>query len=245
MQRFFVSPQAMQGKHVHFDAAQGRQMRLVLRLGPGDEVLALDGQGRCYRVALRELSKDAAWGEITGEVVVSGEPEGMVLLNLALIRGERFEWALQKGVELGVTHFRPLITQRTQRKAPGAQKWQRWQRIISEAAEQCGRATLPQLLPPCDFSEALANSRGPIIMPALAAAQPIAGVLPHLHWPVTLMVGPEGGFTAAEVAQAQEAGAHIATLGPRILRSETAALVLITLVLQALGVFQHPPTPLK
>ncbi len=237
MQRFFVPPEAIHGEQVQFSPAQARQMRQVLRLRPGADVLVLDNSGACYRVQLRHIARETASGVIVSRRQADGEPAGDLILHLALIRGERFEWLLQKGVELGVTHFRPMRTQRTVRDAPGAQKWQRWQRIIQEAAEQSQRGRLPQLLPPCSFAEALAAARGMALMPVVAAQQPLSAVLRNVRWPVTLYVGPEGGFAEAEVEQAARAGVHLVGLGARVLRSETAALVLTTLTMQALGEF--------
>ncbi|NOZ49995.1 MAG: 16S rRNA (uracil(1498)-N(3))-methyltransferase [Chloroflexi bacterium] len=243
MQRFFVPPPAIRDGKVIFSAGQSRQMRQVLRLQPGAEVLALDNSGVCYWVHLVSITKEGAEGLIRRQEAATGDPGGDLILNLALIRGERFEWVLQKGVELGVTHFQPMLTQRTVRGAPGEQKWRRWQRIIQEAAEQCQRATLPKLLPPCSFPQALAAARGQALMPVVAARQPLTAMLHNLQWPLTLYVGPEGGFAAAEVELAQDAGVHLVGLGRRILRSETAALVLATLALQALGEFDPIPLP--
>lgn len=241
MQRFFVLPQAIRGGQVHFAKAQARQMRQVLRLQPGDEVIVLDNQGACYHVRLQHLAQNQALGRILAQAAATGDPEGDLILNVALIRGEHFEWLLQKGVELGVTHFAPMITRRTVRGVPGPQKWQRWQRIVQEAAEQCERATIPRLLSPRSFTEALQEAQGVALMPVVAAQQPVSAVLHNLSWPVTLYVGPEGGFSAEEVALAQDFGINLLSLGKRILRTETASLTLMTLVLHSLGEFdQHP-----
>jgi 16S rRNA (uracil1498-N3)-methyltransferase len=240
MQRFFVSPQAIRNGHVYFAEVQARQMRQVLRLRPGDEVIVLDNQGFCYRVRLRHIAKNQAFGQILAQTAATGDPQGELILNVALIRGERFEWLLQKGVELGVTHFAPMITQRTVRGVPGLQKWQRWQRIVQEAAEQCARATIPHLLSPRPFTAALQEAQGMALMPVVAAPQPVSAVLHNLSWPITLYVGPEGGFSAEEVVLAQESGVNLLSLGRRILRTETAGLTLLTLTLHALGEFDQP-----
>lgn len=243
MQRFFVPPHAIRGGQVYFTKAQARQIRQVLRLQPGDEVWVLDNQGSCYRVQLQHTDKYQATGLILTREAATGNPAGNLIMNMALIRGERFEWLLQKGVELGVTHFAPMLTRRTVRKTPGAQKWQRWQRIIQEAAEQCRRATMPQLLPPRSFDEALQEKQGIALMPVIAAQQPVSAVLHNLTWPVTLYIGPEGGFSSEEIALAQASDVHLLSLGVRILRTETAALVLTTLILHTLGEFDQPYRP--
>jgi 16S rRNA (uracil1498-N3)-methyltransferase len=133
-----------------------------------------------------------------------------------------------------------MITQRTLRRHPGEGRWERWRRIIREAAEQSGRGKLPRLLEPISFDEALAGVQGLGILPAVMADQPVRAALAEASWPVTLFVGPEGGFDPDEVAKARAAGVTPVTLGPRILRTETAAIALVTLTMAALGELDKP-----
>ncbi len=240
MHRFFLPPAAIHGQQVTLPDEITRQIRSVLRLHPGDEIEVRDGQGLAHRVALQHLGKKEGSGRILETWPAGGEPAGEVILCLAIIRGDRFEWTLQKGVELGVTRFQPLLTQRTVRAAPGDEKWQRWQRIVREAAEQSGRGRLPRLAEPQSLDEALAARQGLTLFPALAANTPISTPLAQPRWPLTLFVGPEGGFAPAEVALAQAAGVEPVGLGPRVLRTETAAILLLTLALAALGEFDRP-----
>ncbi len=240
MHRFFLPPESFQGEQVVFSSEIARQMRSVLRLHPGEEVLVLDGRGRAFRVALTYVEKGAAGGRVLERMTATGEPAGELVLCQALSKGERFEWVLQKGVELGVTVFQPMVTRRTLRKRPGAGRWPRWRRIIREAAEQSGRGKLPRLLEPVSFADALAARQGRGLLPTVFSQEPVGVALSGVSWPVTLFVGPEGGFAPEEVAQARTAGVVPVTLGPRTLRTETAAIVMVTLTRAALGELDRP-----
>lgn len=240
MHRFFVPPSAIHGDQVRFSPDQAHQIRSVLRLRSGDEAEVLDGEGGRYRAALYYSGKNDVFAHILQTLSAGGEPAGELILCQAIARGERFDWVLQKGVELGVTHFQPIVTRRTVRRSPGEGQHQRWERILREAAEQCLRGRLPQLLPEISFEQALAQRRGLTLLPATSAARPVRQALVGAAWPVTLFVGPEGGFDPAEVALARTAGVDLVGLGPRVLRTETAAVVLLALVVSALGELDRP-----
>ena len=240
MHRFFVLPHAIQGQQVRFSPEQTHQFRSVLRLRSGDEVLALDGLGLCYRVTLESMGKNETLGRILETMPAGGEPDGNITLCQAISRGERFDWVLQKGTELGVTRFQPMVTQRTVRRSPGDNQRQRWERILREAAEQCGRGRVPDLAPELSFEEAVAQRQGLALLPSTGATLPARQVLDRATWPLTLFIGPEGGFAPEEVTLAREAGVLPISLGPRTLRTETAAVVLLTLVMGALGELDRP-----
>jgi 16S rRNA (uracil1498-N3)-methyltransferase len=240
MHRFFVSPSTIRGQQVRFAPDQAHQIRSVLRLRSGEEVEVLDGEGGRYRAALQHSGKSEVCGQIVQNLPAGEEPGGDLILCQAIARGERFDWVLQKGVELGVTHFQPIITRRTVRRSPGDGQRQRWQRIIREAAEQSLRGRLPQLLPEISFQQALAQRRGLSLMPATSATRPIRQALAAATWPLTLFIGPEGGFDPAEIEAAAGAGVELVGLGPRVLRTETAAVVLLALVAAQLGEMDRP-----
>jgi 16S rRNA (uracil1498-N3)-methyltransferase len=146
---------------------------------------------------------------------------------------------LQKGAELGVSRFVPLLTERTivNERAIKPNKLARWQRILTEAAEQCRRARIPQLAPAQTLAEALADPVRPelALIPALVAETHLLAVVngrSPLPTPIALFIGPEGGFSPAEIEQAQAHGIIPVSLGPRTLRAETAALAATTLIMQ-------------
>ncbi|MCL4803925.1 MAG: 16S rRNA (uracil(1498)-N(3))-methyltransferase [Anaerolineae bacterium] len=241
MHRFFVEPAGITHRAVHFDGDQAHQMRRVLRLRRGDRVLVLDGRGRQTEVILDEVANARVTGQVGEWVAATGEPRARLTLFQSLLRREKFEWVLQKGTELGVAHFVPVITRRSlvrDLEDVTPEKLGRWRRIVKEAAEQCGRGLLPELAPPLAFPDALREAvdadvaliawEGPVTRTIADALRPDAAS-------VALFIGPEGGYDAEEVDEAIAAGCVAVTLGGRTLRTETAAVVGATLVLHALG----------
>lgn len=243
MHRFFVDPGQINGLIVRFDDDQAHQIRRVLRLRPGARVLALDGLGLQYEVLLEEVSGTRVSGLAASRVAATGEPGARLTLFQSLLRREKFELVLQKGTEVGVGEFAPVITRRSLvRDAEDVtpEKLERWRRIIREAAEQAGRGLLPGLHSPMPFAaaapEVMANDVGLIaweresrmtIRDALRAREHVSEV--------ALYIGPEGGFEVDEIDEAVGYGCIPVSLGPRILRTETAAIVGAALVLHELG----------
>jgi 16S rRNA (uracil1498-N3)-methyltransferase len=241
MHRFFVLHTPQVGRRLAFDAAFAHQLGHVLRLRVGDHIQFLDDTGWAYEAEIVALDRDEVTTAIVGRSQPDTEPRLRLVLYQAMLPPERWEWLLQKGTELGVSLFIPLITDRTvSRRTPVAEgRFIRWMSIIREAAEQSGRCRMPQVRQPMAFDEALAAwpREQRLIMAALdASATPLrealsAGLTPE----VGLMVGPEGDFTPAEVAAARERGASIVSLGKRVLRAETAPLAALSAILYAAG----------
>ncbi|MCB0076697.1 MAG: 16S rRNA (uracil(1498)-N(3))-methyltransferase [Anaerolineales bacterium] len=231
MQRFFLPPGALVGDRVHFPPEVAHQLARVLRMGAGDELWVLLDDGNEHRVVLTALSRRDA----TGRVVESRPNRAEAGLNLtlypALLKGKSFDWLLQKGTELGVHRFRPMVTARSvaddvaQRRES---KVERWQSIVREAAEQSERGRLPPVEAPLSFKEALAAASGThLLLPWEDGGVPLHEAVADKPTTLSLFIGPEGGFTPHEVEVAQGAGAMIVTLGPRILRAETAAIATV------------------
>lgn len=223
---------------MNFPAEVARQIDRVLRLQRGESVIVLDGSGDEYEVRLDEVGR-ATTGTIAGRCRNTAEPAVSLSLFAGMLKGAKLELVLQRCTEIGVSRFVPVESARAVRGEPGAARRQRFEAIVREAAEQCGRGRLPEIAAPVFLQEALAEAaaQGPIVFlwEGEATARlsdlrltPEGGV-------ASLFVGPEGGFSAEEAEAARRAGAHIVTLGRRILRAETAAIVGSALLLAGLG----------
>ena len=146
MHRFFVSSESLTGEKVHLPAHVSEQLSRVLRAKNGDEVILLDSSGLERFVRLDSVERHSCVGTVVKTVKGKGEPTVSVSLYQALIKSDRFEYALQKGVEVGVSRFVPFISERTEVESPSKPRLTRWRRIIREAAEQSGfPETLPEL----------------------------------------------------------------------------------------------------
>ncbi|MCP4421966.1 MAG: 16S rRNA (uracil(1498)-N(3))-methyltransferase [Chloroflexi bacterium] len=240
MHRFFVTSENSIGKQVELPAHLAHQIRNVLRLRADSAILVLDNKGWEYEVVLRQVDKQRVVGEIVAKRPSVNEPSVQLTLYQSLIKRDKFEWVLQKGTEIGVSHFVPLVTKRSlmQKVDIKSNKLSRWQKIITEAAEQCRRGRIPTLQTPMTLAQALAVQPA---QPGLIAweeekVETLREVMSAWKRPsaVSLFIGPEGGFAAQEVAAAQTANIAPITLGKRILRAETAALVASALILHEL-----------
>lgn len=204
-------------------------MARVLRMKVSEKAVFLDNTGFEYEAAISKLSEKFGEAKILEKRKNSAEPEIFLTLYQALPKKrELFEWVLQKGTEIGVSAFVPLITERTERGEIG--KPERLQRILQEAAEQCGRGKIPTLLPAVSFNEMLNNAHAPLkILLHTNVTMSLSKGEQSLN--ISLAVGPEGGFSEQEAELAKKHGWEIASLGPRILRTETAGMAGASLLL--------------
>lgn len=254
--RFVVTDTAfMPGAELTLSDDLAHQARDVLRLVPGATLRLLDGAGGEYPAEITQVSRKSVSVRVGEREDGLPQPPVRITLCLGLLKAARFEWALQKGTELGVARFQPLLTERAVAAVEefGAAKRRRYERILAEALEQCGGSWLPTLAAPVTLPDALASASADAI--ALIpweeeAAAPFSETLAReaaLRQDVAaseqpdvwLFIGPEGGFSAAEVDQARAAGARPVTLGPRILRAETAAIISAALALDTLGALRR------
>ncbi len=241
--RFFIPASDFAGDQVRLSREQSHQISHVLRLKAGDTITVLDGSGQEYDVTLTTVSSAETAGRITGPRRAAGEPAAEITLFQSLLAREKFEWVLQKVTEVGVAQVVPVLTERSlvRVKRMEANKLDRWRRIVAEAAEQSHRGRIPKLEQICTFPEAVAQLRDfdrcLIAAPfqEAAALRDILRGLGGTEPSIALLIGPEGGFTPEEVALAHEKGAVPISLGPRVLRTETAAVVAAALVLYELG----------
>lgn len=244
MHRFFVPPESIQADRVILQDAVLHQLRHVLRMKPGESFIVLDNQGWQYTVVLH----DETMAVITHRQPAANEPAVRITLYQALLKKDNFEWVLQKCTEIGVATFVPVESSRTIPRASDVNnhKIQRWQRIITEAAEQSRRGVLPALRTAQTFEQALehipAYDRALIPWENETARTIEEALRPEpFEQPrtVALFIGPEGGFSTDEITLASSRGAVPVSLGPRILRAETASIAAALLVLYELGADRH------
>jgi len=240
---FFVAASNIEGDRVQLNLEQAHQVHNVLRLKPGDAIVVLDDSGTEYDVVLTTVEPCQTLGRVRGERRAQGEPAVQVILFQSLLPREKFEWVLQKGTEVGVSQFVPVQTDRSLLRARMIEekRLNRWRRILTEAAEQSHRGRVPTLEPAITFHEAISRlkdfCRSIIAAPSEEAAM-LRDTLRNVAGSpasIALMIGPEGGFTDEEVARACEKGAVRISLGPRVMRTETAAVVTCALALYELG----------
>jgi 16S rRNA (uracil1498-N3)-methyltransferase len=231
--RFFVPPSAIDGKRaVLEDADLIRQISSVLRLNVGQHITLLDGLGNQYLATLESIQKQRLIATIREHLPSTTEPRLQLHLLIGLMRAERFEWILQKGTEIGVAAFTPMICEYSASDGTvSANKLERWQRIIREAAEQSRRSRLPTLHPPQTFALACTNLPAPaLLLWEGNNTAALRSLLQTITSPAALafLSGPEGGFSDSERAIAASHTFREASLGPRTLRAETAPLVAAT-----------------
>ncbi len=244
MHRFFVPAAWLETKQVTITGTLVHRLRNVLRVQPGDRVILLDNSGWEHEVELVGVSSQRIEGRVVHKSLATGEPRTKVTMYQALLKLNRFEWVLQKSTELGVVGFVPVITERCivgSLEEISKTKTERWWRILMEAAEQSGRGRLPTLSAALLFPTACkeAAKGGLTLIPwEEEKERSLRSVLQAAERPpfsINLLIGPEGGFSPEELAQAQRYGAKPVTLGPRILRAETAGLVAASAILYELG----------
>ena len=245
MHRFFVPTGCIDGERVTLAGNIARQLTNVLRAHPGERIVVLDGSGWEHTVTLERVSSRQARGRVTERLLSKGEPQTKIILYQAALKADRFEFVLQKGTELGVSTFVPVFCARSvPRDRAGewtARRYQRWQRIISEAAEQSHRGSLPELVPAIDFPRACEAAEGLALIAwegeretgMRAALQ--GWKEGHAGSAVSVFTGPEGGFTQQEIEQARANGVVPVGLGVRILRAETAAIAAVAAIMYEFG----------
>ena len=238
MARFFLPRSKIEGRRGSIVGAELDHLRRVLRLRPGDHVVAFDDSGWEHEAVIRALNDAQGEVEILRSYRAERESPLAVTLAVAVTKGDKMDYVVEKATELGVKNIAPFVSRYTvpkldDRKA--VQRAERWQKIALSAAKQCGRTSLPEVFPLCDYSDLIAE-RGAAGLKLFFWEKEATQTLKQVHMRVPqtesvfLVIGPEGGFTVEEVKIAR-AGSYITVhLGPRVLRAETAALTALSLV---------------
>ena len=236
MKRLVVSPDALASGHATLTGRLHRHVVRVLRLREGAELLLTDGKGHEYEGTIAQVDEHAVHVTLRRERPGVAEPTPRLTLIFGLARGGRSEFVIQKTTELGVTRLVPALCARsTARPSDVARKHLRWTEIARQAARQCGRAHLPAVEPAAALAEALGveTSASALRLVAAPEAPPLSRIETELRADreeVVMVVGPEGGLDEAELALCEKAGFLPVGLGPLTLRTETAPLVLVSLV---------------
>ena len=218
----FYTPQPLALGDVTLDGPEAHHLATVRRFEPGDAVTLFNGDGREYAAEVVAVDRKRATLHVTAALDVSRESPVRVTVASALPKGDRADYLVEKLVEVGVTHFLPLITVRSV-VVPKASTVETLARGVIEASKQCGRNRLMTVGPPTTWRDFLTRRDGVQLVLHTADGNP--AVARSFAGGVTVAVGPEGGFAPEEVAAAGEAGRAILSLGPRVLRVETAAVV--------------------
>ena len=239
MRRFFAPPDRFDGTQIALAPDETRHLRKVLRLGVGDEANVFDGEGQEFYCSIREISKGGATLSVI-EQVPPVCPESPLDLTLAptVLNGDKYDLIVQKAVELGVKHFVPLITLRCEVKPKDAmRRVERWRRIVLEATKQCGRATLMNVAEPVEFEKLVSD---PSVDNAVMFSERDGAEFKNLKIgkKITALIGPKGGWDDSELTMARSSALRIVTLGGRILRSETAAMAITSILQHRFGDLQ-------
>lgn len=263
MSRFFVGKDAVDtaGGRITITGEDVKHIRNVLRSNPGDSIELSDGAGMDYTAEIESLEKDHISAKITGSERNQSEPPVLVTLFQGVPKADKMDYIIQKCVELGINRIVPVLTERTvvrfDNARDAASKTARWQRIALEAAKQCDRGIVPEVCEPVRLDQALKLAEA-CDLRILPYEEETHGSLRKLlikrqggnrtdpseaadgnkgpePLKVAVFIGPEGGFAPNEAEKAAQRGFASVTLGPRILRTETAGIAVLSVIMYELG----------
>ena len=238
MPRFFTT-QIVQGKAA-ITGEDAAHLSKVLRAKPGERIVVCDMAGTDYLCEILEITPSLVTLSTLSSCPTVSEPKLRERLFQGVPKGDKMEWIIQKAVELGVSAVFPLFTSRCVSRPDSKtqpKKVERWGKIAAEAAKQSGRGCIPQVKDFCSFGDAVQMLEdGELgVLFYEKGGNPLSHFLSSVPTKLALFIGPEGGWESEEIEQARTAGIQIATLGPRILRTETAPLCALSAVMYACG----------
>lgn len=222
---FYIPPSGISGDTAALTGDELKHARLTLRLGTGDAVRIVDGQGASFRAVIKSMDKEKGTLTLTDSEIEPPSPFELTVA-MGIVRGERFDWAIQKGTELGVCAFVPLVTERTEGKFKG--KWNRLprlERIIVSACKQCGRTRFPVISEPVFLNDLDISAYDlSLVFWEEEGTKPLKDAIKDTDPPRSclMVIGPVGGLTSAEVENLKERDCIVAGMGTRVLRTETA-----------------------
>jgi 16S rRNA (uracil1498-N3)-methyltransferase len=236
--RVYVEEALTAGKSCVLEGSAANHIMRVLRLRDGDALTLFDGRGGEHGARITAFRKDSVQVEVQEHRDVERESKLNLTLAQGISRGERMDWVMQKATELGVTRIIPVITERTMVKLDERQserKLEHWRAIAIAACEQSGRNRVPELVAPCAFHEVLRSGDDDGKRLLLSPTGKLNARDLALSGRGTLLVGPEGGLSPEEHEQAAGAGFEPVRMGPRVLRTETAAIAALTILQHDFG----------
>ncbi|MEP6901543.1 MAG: 16S rRNA (uracil(1498)-N(3))-methyltransferase [Actinomycetota bacterium] len=235
MRRFYAPKENFSTDTISLSLDETRHLRDVLRLRTGEKVNVFDGTGREFWCEIETITKKETILKIIKEISPSAPESALDLtLAVALLKGEKFDLVIQKAVELGVTKFVPVNTRRSDVKLKDTEKkLERWQKIALEAAKQSGRAKVMPIEMPKEFAEVIKSADGAKILFAERGGESFDAI--HSNKKIIAFVGSEGGWEDAEIESAKANGFQIITFGGRILRAETAVMMVAGLLQNHFG----------
>ena len=244
MHRFFISQESIDCSKISIEGVVARQIARVLRLAKGDLITVMDGSGWEFLVVLDVIDQRKILGTVVEKSRSSGEPKFPITLYQGILKGNKFDNVLQKGTELGVINFVPVLCERSIPRGTldsFDRKLDRYRTIAREASELSCRGIVPSISQTITLEDAFKHATGDCIL--LWEQEKVTGIMEYLkdqsncYQGISLFVGPEGGFTTDEIQTAISHGLSVVSLGRRILRAETASLAALVLVLSYLGEF--------
>ena len=232
MEYFYTPPVSVTPPTLTITGEEFAHMTHVMRMHEGDALRAVDGAGNSYGAVITTITRDAATCRITEHLKRLHEPALALTLAAGLLKNpSRFDYLVEKSVEIGVTRIIPLLTERT---IPHHGKTDRWRKLCIAAMKQSGRCVLPEIGPPVPFASFIDSCKEEALklIPHERAEVPLTRAGAGAFERAVVCIGPEGGFSEAEIASAGKGGFQAVSLGTRRLRTETAALVACALILR-------------
>lgn len=237
--RVYVDVPVTAGKPLVIEGSAANHIMRVLRLRSGDELTVFDGTGGEFGARVEEFRKDAVVVSVEAHRALDRESPLPLTLAQGISRGERMDWIIQKATELGASRIVPVFTKRSVVRLDEKQaerKLQHWRAITVAACEQCGRNRVPELSSPRDFFDVIApDTSGSTRLLLSPSGDLRIDDLRDVGKGITVLIGPEGGLEDVEQESAVRAGFNAVRLGPRVLRTETAAIAALTIIQRYFG----------
>ena len=235
---YFIQSQSIQNDVIILTGDLAHHLRDVLRCRPGETLDLADEKRNRYRVSVDQITKQLIRAKILKKDVPRSQPAFTVILAQAVLKGKKMDWVIQKATELGVTTLIPVVTERTiarPRSERESHQTDRWQAIAQEAAQQCGRLATPSVQSTVTLDSLLKNPPESSLKLVLWEAEQGQSLKSALHnlkdkKSISILIGPEGGFPPQEIEKTRKAGWVSVSLGPRILRAETAGMAVLAIL---------------